>query len=171
MHNSSITTVPNVGDEAPDFQLPDIDMKMQKLSNYRGKEVILAFFPAAESPVCTKEMCALRDSFDELKKYDAQVLGASVDGPFANKIFTENRHLNFPVLSDYKREVINKYGIVMENLGPLEGYKAAKRSIFIIDRNGKIQYKWISDNPLIEPDYQEVKGALSKLKDVNNTQK
>jgi glutaredoxin-dependent peroxiredoxin len=171
MHNNSITTVPNVGDEAPDFQLPDIDMKMQKLSDYRGKEVILAFFPAAESPVCTKEMCALRDSFDDLKKYDAQVLGASVDGPFANKIFTENRHLNFPVLSDYKREVINKYGIVMENLGPLEGYKAAKRSIFIIDRNGKIQYKWISDNPLIEPDYQEVKGALSKLKEISNTRK
>jgi peroxiredoxin len=171
MHNNSITTVPNVGDEAPDFQLPDIDMKMQKLSDYRGKEVILAFFPAAESPVCTKEMCALRDSFDELKKYDAQVLGASVDGPFANKIFTENRHLNFPVLSDYKREVINKYGIVMENLGPLEGYKAAKRSIFIIDRNGKIQYKWISDNPLIEPNYQEVKGALSKLKEISDWQK
>ena len=171
MHNNSITTVPNVGDEAPDFQLPDIDMKMQKLSDYRGKEVILAFFPAAESPVCTKEMCALRDSFDELKKYDVQVIGTSVDGPFANKIFTENRHLNFPVLSDYKREVINKYGIVMENLGPLEGYKAAKRSIFVIDRNGKIQYKWISDNPLIEPDYQEVKGALSKLKEISNTQK
>lgn len=171
MHNNSITTVPNVGDEAPDFQLPDINMKMQKLSDYRGKEVILAFFPAAESPVCTKEMCALRDSFDELKKYDTHVLGASVDGPFANKIFTENRHLNFPVLSDYKREVINKYGIVMENLGPLEGYKAAKRSIFVIDRNGKIQYKWISDNPLIEPDYQEVKGALSKLKEISNTQK
>jgi peroxiredoxin len=171
MHNNSITTVPNVGDEAPDFQLPDIDMKMQKLSDYRGKEVILAFFPAAESPVCTKEMCALRDSFDELKKYDVQVIGTSVDGPFANKIFTENRHLNFPVLSDYKREVINKYGIVMENLGPLEGYKAAKRSIFIIDRNGKIQYKWISDNPLIEPNYQEVKRALSKLKEINNMQK
>ena len=171
MYNNPVTMVPNIGDEAPDFQLPDIDMKMQKLSDYRGKEVILAFFPAAESPVCTKEMCALRDSFDELKKYDVQVIGTSVDGPFANKIFTENRHLNFPVLSDYKREVINKYGIVMENLGPLEGYKAAKRSIFIIDRNGKIQYKWISDNPLIEPNYQEVKRALSKLKEINNMQK
>lgn len=171
MYNNSVTVVPNIGDEAPDFQLPDIDMKMQKLSDYRGKEIVLAFFPAAESPVCTKEMCAFRDSLDELKNYGAQVIGASVDGPFANKIFTENRHLNFPVLSDYKREVINKYGIVMENLGPLEGYKAAKRSIFIIDRNGKIQYKWISDNPLIEPNYLEVKRALSKLKEINNMQK
>jgi glutaredoxin-dependent peroxiredoxin len=168
MYNNSVTMVPNIGDEAPDFQLPDVDMKMQKLSDYRGKEVVLAFFPAAESPVCTKEMCAFRDSLDELKNYGAQVIGASVDGPFANKIFTENRHLNFPVLSDYKREVINKYGIVMENLGSLEGYKAAKRSVFIIDRNGKIQYKWISDNPLIEPDYQEVKRALSKLKEIDN---
>lgn len=171
MYNNSVTMVPNIGDEAPDFQLPDVDMKMQKLSDYRGKEIVLAFFPAAESPVCTKEMCAFRDSLDELKNYGAQVIGVSVDGPFANKIFTENRHLNFPVLSDYKREVINKYGIVMENLGPLEGYKAAKRSIFIIDRNGKIQYKWISDNPLIEPNYQEVKHALSKLKEINNMQK
>ena len=171
MYNNPVTMVPNIGDEAPDFQLPDIDMKMQKLSDYRGKEIVLAFFPAAESPVCTKEMCAFRDSLDELKDYGAQVIGASVDGPFANKIFTENRHLNFPVLSDYKREVINKYGIVMENLGPLEGYKAAKRSIFIIDRNGKIQYKWISDNPLIEPNYQEVKRALSKLKEINNMQR
>jgi glutaredoxin-dependent peroxiredoxin len=171
MYNNSVTMVPNIGDEAPDFQLPDIDMKMQKLNDYRGKEIVLAFFPAAESPVCTKEMCAFRDSLDELKNYGAQVIGVSVDGPFANKIFTENRHLNFPVLSDYKREVINKYGIVMENLGPLEGYKAAKRSIFIIDRNGKIQYKWISDNPLIEPNYQEVRRALSKLKEINNVQK
>jgi len=168
MYNNSVTMVPNIGDEAPDFQLPDVDMKMQKLSDYRGKEIVLAFFPAAESPVCTKEMCAFRDSLDVLKNYGAQVIGASVDGPFANKIFAENRHLNFPILSDYKREVINKYGIVMENLGPLEGYKAAKRSVFIIDRNGKIQYKWISDNPLIEPDYQEVKRALSKLKEINN---
>ena len=59
-----------------------------------------------------------------LKSLGAQVVGISVDGPFANKIFTENRHLNFPILSDYKREVINKYGIVMANLGPLEGYNA-----------------------------------------------
>jgi peroxiredoxin len=91
-------------------------------------------------------------------------LGISVDGPFANKIFTENRHLNFPILSDYKRETIKKYGIVMPNLGPLQEYNAAKRSIFVLDSAGKIRYKWISDNPLIEPNYQEIKDALGKLK-------
>ena len=158
--NTSSTTVPNIGEKAPDFELPDINMKMNKLSDYKKKKIVLAFFPAAESPVCTKEMCTFRDALDELKNYGAQVIGISVDGPFANKIFTENRHLNFPVLSDYKREVINKYGIKMKDLASLRDYNAAKRSIFIIDENGKIQYRWISDNPLIEPNYQEIKGYL-----------
>ena len=99
-----------VGQKAPDFELPDENMKNHKLSDYRGKKTILAFFPAAESPVCTAEMCALRDSLDELRDYGAQVLGISVDGPFANKFFVQNRHLNFPVLSDFARKTIKKHG-------------------------------------------------------------
>lgn len=144
--------------------MADADLKLQKLSNYKGKPVVLAFFPAAESPVCTKEMCTFRDSLQELKGYDAQIVGISVDGPFANKIFTENRHLNFPILSDYKRDTIKNYGIVMPNLGPLQDYNAAKRSIFVLDSAGKIRYRWISDNPLIEPNYEEIRAALAKLK-------
>src|SRR6476620_2554076 len=144
-----------IGDLAPDFELPDINMKMQKLSEYSGN-IVLAFFPAAESPVCTKEMCTFRDSLQDLKHEGANIVGISVDGPFANKIFTINRHLNFDILSDYKRETINKYGVVMKNLGLLEGYNAAKRSIFILDGNGNITYKWISDDPTIEPNYGEI---------------
>src|ERR687885_877380 len=162
--SSSYTSPPEIGDNAPDFNLADTDLKMQKLSDYKGKPIVLAFFPAAESPVCTKEMCTFRDSFEELKGYDAKVLGISVDGPFANKIFTENRRLNFPILSDYKRETIKNYGIVMPNLGQLQDYNAAKRSIFILDSAGKIRYMWVSDNPLIEPNYEEIRAALAKLK-------
>src|SRR5690348_1152285 len=120
MSNSSLASVPNIGDKAPDFELPDPDMKPRKLSEFAGKKTVLAFFPAAESPVCTAEMCALRDSLDELKQYGANVVGVSVDGPFANKFFTQNRHLNFPVLSDYTRSTIKRYGIVMKNLGSLK---------------------------------------------------
>jgi glutaredoxin-dependent peroxiredoxin len=163
MSNTSKISIPNVNDYAPDFELPDVDMKIQKLSDYRGKKIVLAFFPAAESPVCTTEMCTFRDSLDEINGYGTQVIGVSVDGPFANKVFTENRHLNFPVLSDYKRETISKYGIVMKNLASLSDYNAAKRSIFIIDKDGRIRYRWISDNPLIEPNYQEIKDVLKKL--------
>jgi peroxiredoxin len=159
---TSYSTVPRIGQKAPDFVLPDADMKNHKLSDYKGKKTVLAFFPAAESPVCTAEMCTLRDSMDELRDYGAQVLGISVDGPFSNKFFTTNRHLNFPVLSDYDRKVIKKYGIVMNNLGPLKGYKAAKRSVFILDEQGKVRYRWVSDNPLVEPNYAEIKDFLKK---------
>ena len=164
MSSISLAPVPNIGDKAPEFELPDPDMKIHKLSEYRGKKTILAFFPAAESPVCTAEMCAFRDSIDQLRDLDANVVGISVDGPFANKFFVQNRHLNFPVLSDYKRDVIKKYGIVMKNLGSLKDYDAAKRSIFILDGNGNVIYRWISENPLVEPNYNEIKDALKKAK-------
>lgn len=153
-------SVPKVGQKAPDFELPDQDMKMHKLSDYRGKKTVLAFFPAAESPVCTAEMCAIRDSLDELRDYGANVFGISVDGPFVNKAFANNHHLNFPVLSDYSRKVIKKYGIVMKKLASMEGYNAAKRSVFVLDEDGKVRYRWVSDNPLVEPNYAEIKEHL-----------
>ena len=164
MSSASLASVPNIGDKAPDFELPDPDMKPRKLSDLRGKKTILAFFPAAESPVCTAEMCALRDSLDQLRDLGANIVGISVDGPFANKFFTQNRHLNFPVLSDYKRDVIKKYGIVMKDLAALKDYNAAKRSVFLLDENGKVIYRWVSDNPLVEPNYNEIKDALKKAK-------
>ena len=160
MPSTSTISVPKIGQQAPSFQLPDSEMKSRSLEEFRGKKLVIAFFPAAESPVCTTEMCVLRDSLAALKSLGAQVVGISVDGPFANKIFTENRHLNFPILSDYKREVINKYGIVMANLGPLEGYDAAKRSVFVLDENGIVKYRWVSDNPLVEPNYDEIRSSL-----------
>ena len=153
------------GDKAPDFELPDIDMNNRKLSEFRGKNLLLAFFPAAESPVCTTEMCVFRDSLEEFENSNTAVVGVSVDGPFANKIFKANRHLNFPLLSDYKKETIGDYGIVMKDLGPLKDYNAAKRSVFLLDKNGIIKYIWISDNPLVEPNYDEIR---NKLKEINN---
>jgi peroxiredoxin len=148
--------IPNVGDTAPDFELVNEEMKSMKLSDIKDKKVILAFFPAAESPVCTAEMCNFRDHLSDLNNKNAQIIGISIDGPFANKFFKENRHLNFPLLSDYNREVIKKYNVVMKDLASLKDYNAAKRSIFILDKDRKIQYKWVSDNPLIEPNYKEI---------------
>ncbi|UVS70489.1 peroxiredoxin [Nitrososphaera viennensis] len=151
-----------IGQKAPDFELPDQDMKNRKLSEFRGKKTILAFFPAAESPVCTAEMCVIRDSLDELRDYGANVLGISVDGPFVNKAFANNHHLNFPVLSDYGRKVIKKYGIVMKKLASMPDYNAAKRSVFVLDEQGKVRYRWVSDDPLVEPNYAEIKEFLKK---------
>lgn len=153
-----------VGDMAPDFELPDINMNVVKLSDYRGTKTVLAFFPAADSPVCSKEMCNFRDSTNELSKINAKIIGISIDGPFANKVFAERNSLNFPLLSDYRREVIGKFGIIMKDLAKLKDYNAAKRAIFIINENGIVDYKWVSDNPLIEPNYDEIKSIIENKK-------
>ena len=162
MSNNSVSSVTRVGRMAPDFELPDINMNMHKLSDYRGKTLVIAFFPAAESPVCTSEMCTFRDSLKDLMDLDANVIGISVDGPFANKAFAEKFNLSFPVLGDYKSKTIRDYDILMPDLLHVKGYDAAKRSIFIVDENGKVVYKWVSDNPLVEPNYQEIIDFLKK---------
>lgn len=155
--------VPNVGSKAPDFTLPDPDLNMKSLQDFKGKKVVLAFFPAAMSPVCTKEMCSFRDSFQELSDAGAQVVAVSIDGPFANKQFTAMHSLNFPVLSDYARDAVRKYGVVMPDLLHVKQYNAAKRSVFVIDPNGTVKYKWVSDNPLIEPNYDEIKQVIKTI--------
>lgn len=154
---------PEVGSKAPDFVLPDPTLNMRSLQDFRGKKVVLAFFPAAMSPVCTKEMCSFRDSFDEITQAGAQVVAVSIDGPFANKQFTEMHALNFPVLSDYAREAVRKYGVVMPDLLHVKQYNAAKRSVFVIDPNGTVKYKWVSDNPLVEPNYEEIKQVIRNI--------
>jgi peroxiredoxin len=148
------------GDAAPDFELLDTNQEVQKLSSYKDNQTILAFFPAAGSPVCTTEMCNFRDSLNSLQDKNTRILGISVDSPFANKVFAEHHHLSFPILSDYNRETIEKYDVVMPSLGKLKDYKAAKRSIFIVDNNQKIKYKWVSDNPMVEPNYEEIRKAI-----------
>jgi len=154
---------PEVGSKAPDFMLPDPALNMKSLQDFRGKKVVLAFFPAAMSPVCTKEMCSFRDSFGEISQAGAQVVAISIDGPFANKQFTEMHGLNFPVLSDYARDAVRKYGVVMPDLLHVKQYNAAKRSVFVIDPSGVVKYKWVSDNPLIEPNYDEIKQVIKSI--------
>ncbi|MFB5627759.1 MAG: redoxin domain-containing protein, partial [Nitrosarchaeum sp.] len=96
----------NVGDIAPNFELPDIDLKMRTLNEFKGKKIILSFFVAASSPVCENEMCKFRDSWDEISNLGAQVVAISNDGPFANKAFAQKHNLNFPLLADYNSKTI-----------------------------------------------------------------
>jgi len=152
----------NIGDKAPDFELVDTELKMRKLEEFKGKKIILSFFVAASSPVCTTEMCSFRDSWDEISKLGAQVIAISNDGPFANKAFAEKHNLNFPILGDYKSKTIRDYDILMPHLLHIKDYDAAKRSIFIINEDGTVGYKWVSDDPLVEPNYEEIKNFLNK---------
>ena len=151
----------NVGDVAPDFELVDTGLKMRTLREFRGKKVVLAFFVAASSPVCERELCTFRDSWKELSGMNAQVVAVSNDGPFANKAFAEQHNLEFPVLGDYTSGTIREYGILMPDLLHVKGYNAAKRSVFVIDENGTVTYAWVSEDPLKEPDYASIKEHLS----------
>jgi peroxiredoxin len=153
-----------VGDRAPDFTLPDTELKKRTLKGFLGHKIVIAFFVGAFTSVCTKEMCAFRDSMARLTDLEAQVIGISVNDPFSNKAFAEKNRLTFPILSDYNRQAIKAYGVETPNFGGLDGYTVAKRSIFIVATNGTIQYVWTTDNPTIEPNYKEIEAALEKIK-------
>ncbi len=154
----------NQGEKAPNFTLPDHERKphsLQELLKPRGATLV-AFFPGAFTSVCTKEMCALRDSLSEFNKLNAQVVGIDVNDPWTNKAFVEKNSLNFPVLSDYTRDIVHQYNVFHENFGNLKGYTVAKRSVFILDQNGVVTYKWVTEDPSKEPNYEELKKAVAK---------
>jgi peroxiredoxin len=152
-----------VGDKVPDFALYDTERKQRSLKEFLGKKTVLAFFPGAFTGVCTKEMCTLRDSLSSLGGMNAQVIAISVDSPVANKAFADQNKLSFPILSDYTREVSKKYVGVYNDFGGVAGYTAAKRSVFVLDGSGTVKYTWVTENPGVEPDYDQVKKAVGSF--------
>ena len=150
----------NIGDAAPGFELPDTELKMRTLDEFKGKKIVLSFIVAASSPVCENELCTFRDSWGEISDLGAQVVAISNDGPFANKAFAEKNRCTFPLLGDYSSKTIRDYGVLMPDLLHIKGYNAAKRSVFVIMEDGTIGYKWVSEDPLKEPDYDEIKEFL-----------
>ena len=152
-----------VGGQAPDFTLHDGDKKQRSLKEFLGRKTVLAFFPGAFTGVCTKEMCTFRDSLSRFNDLNANVVGICVDAPATVKAFAAANNLQFPILSDYTRSVIKQYGIVHEGFGGLPGYVAAYRSVFVLDKDGTVRYKWVTTDPGVEPSYDEVTAALSSM--------
>jgi peroxiredoxin len=152
----------DVGAKAPDFTLHNQDRENVTLSEELKKgPVVLAFFPAAFSGTCQKEMCTFRDSAADLNKVNATVLGVSTDTFFALKAWGDQQKLNFPLLSDYNREVIPKYGVLNADMIGMKNI--AKRAVFVIDRSGAVRYREVLDDARNEPNYDNVKKALASL--------
>lgn len=150
------------GQKAPDFTLVDSDKKPHKLSDYRGKKVVLLFFPAAFTGVCTKEMCQTRDELFLYNNMDASVFGISVDLPFALGKFKELNNLNFTLLSDFNKEAISAFGIKYDEwIAGLKG--VAKRSAFVIDKEGTVRFAHVLEQAGDFPDLDGVKRTLSEL--------
>ena len=147
------------GDRAPGFVLPEAPGSMVDVGERIGQRpVVLLFFPLAYSGVCTTEMCKIRDDWSGWGELDADVYAISVDSPFVTQKWRADLNLPFPVLADFNKDVIRQYGVVHEDLMGLKGI--AKRSVFVIARDGSVVYKWVSEDPGVEPDYAAVKGAL-----------
>jgi len=150
-----------LGKTAPDFNLHHTKTDKVALSDFAGESVVIAFFPAAFTGVCEKELCTFRNSLADLNGLGAKVVAISVDGPFSNGAFATKNELNFPVLSDYNREATNAYGIPVENFAGLQGYTSSNRAVFIVDGSGSVSYEWIAPNLGTEPDYDAIKAHLS----------
>jgi glutaredoxin-dependent peroxiredoxin len=146
-----------VGTQAPDFTLQNQDGNPVTLRALAGNNVVLAFFPAAFTSVCTKEMCTFRDTLSQFNTVNARVFGISVDPPDKLKAFADAERLNFDLLSDADKQVIRKYDVV---LPPKE---IAKRAVYVIDGAGTIRYVEVTETPAVEPDYLKVHGALAAL--------
>lgn len=153
----------NLNEIAPDFNLKNTEKNDIALSSFKGKTVVLAFYPGAFTGVCDTEMCSLRDSMNSFNDLNATVLGISVDSPWANAEFAKKYEINFNLLSDYNRDVSKAYDMIFNGLGGLEGYECSNRGVIIIDGQGLIQYRWVAENPGIEPNYSEIIEKVKSL--------
>jgi peroxiredoxin len=151
-----------VGQAAPGFSLYDTTKNKQSLSQYKGQNVLILFFPLAFTSVCTAELCAVRDDLKMYENLDAQPLGISVDSLHTLAKFKEEQKINFPLLSDFNKEVSKAYGSLYETFGyDMKG--VSKRSAFIIDKNGIVQYAEVLENAGMQPDFKAIEVKLREL--------
>lgn len=152
----------NPGDKAPDFALRASDKSLVKLSEQRGKNVVLLFFPFAFTGVCTKELGYLRDNLADYENLNAQILAVSVDSPYALAKWKEEQQFNFPMLSDFNKTASKKYGSLYKEFGlGLKG--VSKRSAFVIDKEGIVRYAEVLENAGELPNFDAVKKILQSL--------
>ena len=151
-----------VGEAAPDFSLFDHDKNIMTLSAEKISNVLLLFFPLAFTSVCTKELCSVRDDLKMYERLNVKPFGISVDSLYSLKKFREEQHLNFPLLSDFNKEVSTLYRCLYNEFS--YGMKGvSKRSAFLIDKQGIVQYAEVLENAGDQPNFKEVEVLLREL--------
>ena len=153
----------SIGTTAPDFTLFDSGMQPVSLSSFKGQNVVLAFFPAAFTGICTAEMCSFQTAIHRLNGLNATVIAVSADLPFANKAFAVAHGLTFPVLSDWSLSTINAYDVALNNFAGIPDLVRSDRATFVIDVEGVIRHVNVTENPGLEPDYDEIYEAVEGL--------
>lgn len=150
------------GDQAPDFSLTSDEKITISLSDFKGENVVVLFFPLAFTGVCTTELCTMRDDITTYKNLDATVLAISVDSPFTLEQFKAQQNLNFSLLSDFNAEASAAYGALYDDF--VLGMKnVSKRSAFVVDKSGVIQYAEVLESAGDLPNFDAIKATLSQL--------
>jgi len=152
-----------IGDKAPAFTLRNSETNEVSLSDFDGKNVVVLFFPLAFTGVCTTELCTMRDNIGMYEDLDAQIVAISVDSPFTLAKYKEDQALNFPLLSDFNKEVSRAYGSLYEDF-VLDMKGVSKRSAFVVDSKGLIRYAEVLENAGDLPNFAGLKEALASLK-------
>lgn len=153
-----------VGQKVPDLELVDSEKKTVRFSDYNGKPTVLLFYPGAFTGVCTKEMCTMRDGLSKYSQLGVQVVGISVDGPIVNHAFKTANNINFPLLSDFNKVTLKAFDHYQENFAGVKGYTVSKRAAYVLDKDSVVRFKWVSDNPGVEPDYEAIAKEAEKVK-------
>jgi peroxiredoxin len=150
------------GDKAPDFKLFNSDKQEVSLSDYKGKNIVILFFPLAFTGVCTAELCEMRDNIAVYSNLNAEIMGISVDSLFTLEKFKTEQKLPFNLLSDFNKEISTAYGSLYENF--VLGMKGvSKRSAFVVDAEGNIQYAEVLEDAGKVPNFEAVQSALQSL--------
>ncbi|MFM2207114.1 MAG: hypothetical protein RL213_1089 [Bacteroidota bacterium] len=151
-----------VGQPAPNFKLVDIDKNEVTMDHFRGKNLVLFFFPMAWTGVCSKEMCTVQEDFKTYQDLGTQVVGVSVDSHFALKRFKEDNKIEYPLLSDFNKQAIKDYDIVQEAFAGVYT-NVSRRATFVIDKDGIVRYTQVLPSPGDFPDMDAIKGAVKAL--------
>lgn len=152
-----------LGKPAPSFTLFDTDKKAVSLSDFKGQNVVVLFFPLAFTGVCTTELCSIRDNIGTYNNANAQVLGISVDSIFTLGKFKEEQKLNFPLLSDFNKNTSKSFDVLYEVFPAFEMQGVSKRSAFVIDKEGVVQYEEVCATPGDLPDFAAIQTTLNSL--------
>lgn len=149
------------GTKAPEFSLYNSEKIKVSLSDYKGRNVLLLFFPLAFTGTCTIELCSVRDNISQYNNSNAEVIGISVDSVYTLAKYKEEQHLNFQLLSDFNKEVSTAYGSIYQTFGfDMQG--VGKRSAFVIDMEGFVQYAEVLENAKDTPDFEAIQKVLSQ---------
>lgn len=152
-----------IGQPAPGFTLFDTNKKEVSLSDFKGQNVLVLFFPLAFTSTCTAELCSVRDNIKMYEGFTAQVIGISVDSLYTLAKYKQEENLNFPLLSDFNKETSQAYGAIYEQFGfGMRG--VSKRAAFVIDEDGLIQYEEVLENAGLQPNFKAITETLTRLK-------